>query len=154
MKKNFRKILSILLIVIVLVSCFTISASAATASTNTYYVYQQETRGQLTLTTTTIGVSTYCELKSAGKIAKADCMMVRNGYSFPYSIEDGGRYDYDTYEDTSSANYVLAQESLEGNAYFLSAQSFHKVKINSYITWDSAECDGDTIGYDIPTINL
>ncbi len=156
MKKNFKKILSVLLIVIVLVSCFTISASAATARTNTYYVYQQESYGQLSLSRIAMAGTTYCELNRAGKIVKVNYQANLDGVLFNIPVQNGGNYDTDSFTQNtnSSSNFVEVTASCSNGGYFVKAQSYHKVKVTDYIIWDSAECDGNTNGYDIPTIVL
>ncbi len=156
MNKSFRKVLSVFLIVAVLTSCLAVSASAATARTNTYYVYQEESYGQLTLTRSSLLGTTYCELNRAGKIAKVNFWVNEGGEINTYSVQAGGNYNTDYFiENTNySSNFTEAAASAPSGEYFTKAQSYHKVKVTSYVIWDSAQCDGNTNGYDIPTINL
>ena len=131
-----------------------ISASAVTARTNTYYVYQEKSYGTLTLTQSYINASTYCELARAGKIAKTDYEYYYNGM-IDYAVSQaGGNYDRNTFNDTSNSTTVSAVRGLDDVDRYIWAKSYHKVKINSYITWNSAGCVGNTNGYDIPYIIL
>lgn len=156
MKMNIKKIMVVFLVVVVLISCFTVSASAASMRTKTYYVYQQQTYGELMLYSGSLGVSTYCELNSAGKIAKSTYIIYHNGSLTPYYVQVGGDYNTDTYDATTndSPNYIGKTLTLNTGYYFTEAMSGHKVKVNSYVSWCNAECEGDTDGYDIPHIVL
>ena len=154
MKKFLKKVLSISLTAVLLVSCFAIPASAVTKRTNTYYVYQEESYGELSLTSNTLTTLTYCELASAGKIAKSTYYYSYGNIIYSDYVQGGGNYDSTTFYDTSSSNYAEAHAAAVNGYAFISAKSYHKVRVTSYVTWDSAQCDGDTNGYDIPYIVL
>lgn len=153
MKKSIKKVISILLIAVFMVSCFAISASAVTSSTKTYYPYQEKSYGSVTLTSNKISAKTYCEYKPAGKIAKGTYSYLKGNTISSSYVQKGGNYSNNTFSDTSSSTTVTASKS-DTSITFLSAMSYHKVRVTSYILWDNAQCEGSTNGYDIPVVVL
>lgn len=153
---KFKKAVSIALAVIAVASTCVITASAKTARTNTYYVYQEMSYGELTLTSNTLVSLTYCELARAGKIVKANYVVSANGQLTNLTARAGGNYDTNSFNPCtdSSSNYAETSVSAQSGVSLKSAKSYHKVRINSYVTWDNAQCVGNTNGYDIPYIVL
>lgn len=153
---KFKKAISVFLAVIAVASTCIVTASAKTARTNTYYVYQEMSYGELTLTSKTLVSLTYCELARAGKIVKANYVATANGKLTSLSAQAGGNYNTNSFNrcTDSSSNYAETSISAQNGVSLKSAKSYHKVRISSYVTWDSAQCEGNTNGYDIPYIVL
>lgn len=156
MKKHIKKVISLSLITVILVSCFAIPASAVTKRTNTYYVYQEMSYGELSLTSNSLNALTYCELNRAGKIVRSEYKVKTPTGTISDYVQDGGDYYKNTFNSCtdSSSNYAEASAVAVSGCSFISAKSYHKVRVTSYVTWDSAQCDGDTNGYDIPYVVL
>ena len=72
------------------------------------------------------------------------------------SAQAGGNYNTNSFNrcTDSSSNYAETSVSAQNGVSLKSAKSYHKVRISSYVTWDSAQCEGNTNGYDIPYIVL
>ena len=158
MKHRIGKIKRIMITTIAavcaLLSTAAICASAASARTNTYYVYQEKSYGTLSLTTSNLKASTYCEYKPAGRIVKTSFTYINGGRIYVASRNLIGDYEHNTFYYNSNITTATGQIQAGTDVKFKSAKSYHKVRINSYVTWDSAQCDGNTDGYDIPYIVL
>lgn len=153
---KLKKIFSIILVVITVASACVVTASAKTARTNTYYVFQEMTYGELILNKNSLNTLTYCELNRAGKIVRSNFVVSTPTGTFSDYVQDGGNYYTNTYDSCtdSSSNYAEGNAVAVNGYTFKSAKSYHKVRINYYVYWDSAQCDGNTNGYDIPYIVL
>lgn len=150
-----KKILAVLLTMVFLASIFAIPASAYSSRTNTYYPMQQVTYGYLGLTTNTLQGLTYCELNRAGKIVKINFTILTASGPASYVGSVGGNYDTNYYEatDNYSSNYADFEPLvLDSSALYKYAETYHKVKISSYVHWDNAVCEGNNNGRDIPAI--
>lgn len=82
-----------------------------------------------------------------------------NGKLTSLSAQAGGNYNTNSFNrcTDSSSNYAETSVSAQNGVSLKSAKSYHKVRISSYVTcvtWDSAQCEGNTNGYDIPYIVL
>lgn len=151
-----KKMLSILLVMVLLVSILAIPASAYTDNTSIYYPMQQETYGFLELVRTSVVGITHCELNRAGKIVKVKFKLIKPSGIYSYIRQNGGNYDTNSYNvtDNNSPNNALYAYGVGPNETFTYAETYHKVRISSYVHWDNAVCQGSNNGYDIPAINL
>lgn len=79
-----------------------------------------------------------------------------NGKLTSLSAQAGGNYNTNSFNrcTDSSSSYAETSVSAQNGVSLKSAKSYHKVRISSYVTWDSAQCEGNTNGYDIPYIVL
>ena len=158
MKHRIGKIKRIMITTIAAVcalsSTAAICASAASARTNTYYVYQEKSYGTLSLTSSNLSASTYCEYKPAGRIVKTYFTYYDGSSTRSTTKQLIGDYDNNIFYYNSNITTATGQIQAGTGIKFKSAKSYHKVRVTSYVTWDSAQCDGNTGGYDIPYIVL
>lgn len=74
-----------------------------------------------------------------------------NGKLTSLSAQAGGNYNTNSFNRCTDSSSNYAETSVSAQK---SAKSYHKVRVSSYVTWDSAQCEGNTNGYDIPYIVL